>query len=158
MTSGFIPLQLKKDEIKGPKDLQLEVWPQRNSSTFGIEEKLQCNVATPASCNGLNSPALVLAILFNQFCQFYPAYFFFSSKKCISLILSNVFLQYYQIYFFSIKCISCQAAAMVSILQRWSWHTFSIVTTRIGGHANFAQVNSIPICLTFQVKSIVITP
>ena len=29
---------------------------------------------------------------------------------------------------------------MVSILQRWSWHTFSIVTTRIGGHANFAQV------------------
>ncbi|XP_023329330.1 glutamate receptor ionotropic, NMDA 2C [Eurytemora carolleeae] len=32
-----------------------------------------------------------------------------------------------------------QAQAMVSLLIRYSWHTFSILTTKIGGHLSFTQ-------------------
>ena len=32
-----------------------------------------------------------------------------------------------------------QASAMLSILRRYSWHTFSIVTSRIGGYDHFIR-------------------
>lgn len=32
-----------------------------------------------------------------------------------------------------------QASAMLSILQRYSWHVFSIVTTNIGGYDTFIR-------------------
>ena len=35
-----------------------------------------------------------------------------------------------------------QAMAMMSLLKRYNWHTFSVITSRIGGHASFAQVNN----------------
>ncbi len=33
-----------------------------------------------------------------------------------------------------------QASAMLALLDRYSWHTFSIVTGEIAGHRNFEQV------------------
>ena len=33
-----------------------------------------------------------------------------------------------------------QAMAMISLLQRYKWHTFSIITGEIGGYRSFAQV------------------
>lgn len=32
-----------------------------------------------------------------------------------------------------------QAAAMLSILERYKWHQFSIVTSQIAGHDDFVQ-------------------
>lgn len=32
-----------------------------------------------------------------------------------------------------------QAAAMLSILRRYSWHTFSIITSKIGGYDHFIR-------------------
>ena len=43
-----------------------------------------------------------------------------------------------------------QARAILTLLERYGWHTFSIVTSEIAGHRNFEQVDCYTICFLEQ--------
>ena len=45
-----------------------------------------------------------------------------------------------------------QALAMMSLLHRYDWHSFTVVTSRIGGHTSFAQVTIASTLLYYFLK------
>lgn len=52
-----------------------------------------------------------------------------------------------------------QATAMLSILERYKWHQFSIVTSQIAGHDDFVQavrerVNDVQVKIAFLPHSL----
>ena len=80
------------------------------------------------------------------------------STSANKLPLHAFFLKFYNNDFFQLQLaptLKQQASAMLTILDRYTWRTFSIVTGKIAGHHNFEIVRNDHLTLgQFLVKSL----